>query len=60
VSPISSATIEFVPYQLWCDISNGEMSWDMLFFEFYIPENGKKYCFEIPSETCKLIETRCN
>jgi len=59
VSSLSTATIEFVPYQLWCEITNGYTSWDILSFEFYIPENGKQYCFEIPSETCKLIETRC-
>lgn len=59
VSSLSTATIVFVPYQLWCEISNGYTSWDILSFDLYIPENGKQYCFEIPSETCKLIETRC-
>lgn len=59
VSSLSTAHIAFVPYQLWCTITHGYMSWNILSFEFYIPENGKKYCFEIPSETCKLIETRC-
>jgi hypothetical protein len=53
------ANLLFVPYHLWCAISNGSDTWSMLFFDFAVPENGKQYCFEIKSETCKLIEQRC-
>jgi len=53
------ANLVFAPYKLWCTILDNDTSWDTLYFDFTIPENGKKYCFEIPSETCKLIETRC-
>lgn len=58
-SPLSRATIQFVPYQLWCELTSEYTTWNLLSFEFFLPENGKQYCFEIPSETCKLIETRC-
>ena len=54
------ANLLFVPYHLWCSIANGSTTWATLYFDFIIPENGKKYCFEIKSETCKLIEQRCN
>ena len=54
------ADLIFVPYQLWCTITDGTMSWNILYFDLVIPENGKQYCFEIKSETCKLVETRCN
>lgn len=51
----------FVPYKLWCTITDAEStSWEILYFDLVIPENGKQYCFEIKAETCKLIETRCN
>jgi len=53
------ALLFFVPYQLGCDISDGSVTWDALYFDLKIPQNGKQYCFEIKSETCKLIETRC-
>lgn len=51
---VSAADLRFTPYTLWCVFSG-----KLLSFQVYIPENGKQYCFEIPSETCKLIETRC-
>ncbi|EKD25565.1 MAG: hypothetical protein ACD_80C00016G0002 [uncultured bacterium (gcode 4)] len=50
----------FVPYQLWCGITDGTTSWNILYFNLVIPENGKQYCFEIKSETCKLVEQHCN
>jgi hypothetical protein len=49
----------FTPYQLWCGITDGSNTWENLYFNLTIPENGKQYCFEIASETCKLIEQRC-
>lgn len=56
----TTATLSFKPYQLWCKIMDGDNSWKTLYFTFTVPENGKQYCFEIPSETCKLIEIKCN
>jgi len=54
-----TAQLIFLPYKLWCDIMDNDESWEKLYFDLIVPENGKQYCFEIPSETCKLIETRC-
>lgn len=54
------AKISFIPYVLWCSISNGSTTWSVLYFDFIVPENGKKYCFEITSETCKLVEQHCD
>jgi hypothetical protein len=58
-TPFAVANLLFTPYQLWCGISDGSNSWNILYFDLTIPENGKQYCFEIASETCKLIEQRC-
>jgi len=54
-----TAQLIFLLYKLWCDIMDNDESWEKLYFDLIVPENGKQYCFEIPSETCKLIETRC-
>ncbi len=54
------AELSLVPYKLWCDITDGTDSWNDLYFDLFIPENGKQYCFEITAETCKLIETKCD
>jgi len=52
--------LTFVPYKLWCPITSSPWTtWDVFTFQVYVPENGKQYCFEIASETCKLIEQRC-
>ena len=59
-TPFTTASLFFLPYHIWCAITNGSATWSILYFNVMIPENGKQYCFEIPSETCKLIETRCN
>lgn len=57
----ASANVFFVPYQLWCTITDAQAtSWVILYFHLFVPENGKQYCFEIPSETCKLIERKCD
>lgn len=56
----ATANVFFVPYQLGCTITDSRTTWDILYFDLVIPDNGKQYCFEIPSETCKLIEMRCN
>lgn len=54
------ANLLLVPYHLWCRISNTSTTWNTLYFDLIIPENGKQYCFEIGSQTCKLIEYRCD
>lgn len=51
----SSVSLSFAPYMLGCSFE-----WSLFSFQVFVPENGKQYCFEIPSETCKLIETKCN
>lgn len=52
--------LQFTPYMLWCPITSSQWTTGNIFsFQTYVPENGKQYCFEILSETCKLIETRC-
>lgn len=55
-----SVHLSFTPYVLGCPItsSRGETG-DMFSFQTYMPENGKQYCFEIASETCKLVEIKC-
>jgi len=55
----STASLSLVPYHLWCVIAHGTDTWAVLYFDFVVPENGKKYCFEIKSETCKLVEQHC-
>ena len=57
---LSSVDITFVPYVFGCTIASAGTTGDMFSFKLYVPENGKQYCFEIASETCKLIEKRCN
>ncbi|MCX6823787.1 MAG: type II secretion system protein [candidate division SR1 bacterium] len=52
--------LTFVPYRLGCFITSSQgTTGDLFSFQVYMPENGKQYCFEIKSETCKLIEQRC-
>ncbi len=55
-----SAQVTFTPYKLWCSLAFDWHTGDFLVFQAYVPENGKQYCFEIKSETCKLVETKCN
>lgn len=55
----TSVQVTFTPYILWCSLTSDRTTWSIFTFQTYIPENGKQYCFEIKSETCKLIETRC-
>lgn len=57
---VATVDVQFAPYILWCSLTSAWTTWDMLSFQVYVPENGKQYCFEIKSETCKLIEMRCN
>ncbi len=56
----SSAQIQLVPYMLWCTFMSQGITGNIFSFQFYVPQNGKQYCFEIKSETCKLIEMKCN
>lgn len=51
---LQGVALHFVPYMIGCEFSGHVFS-----FQILIQENGKQYCFEIPSETCKLMETRC-
>ena len=51
----TSVNLSFAPYVLGCSFA-----WSLFSFQVFVPENGKQYCFEIPSETCKLIETKCH
>lgn len=51
---VATVNLNFTPYILGCSFSGHIFS-----FQAYVPENGKQYCFEIASETCKLIEQRC-
>jgi len=56
----NSLQIVFTPYTLSCALIGSQWTTGQLFaFQTYVPENGKQYCFEIKSETCKLIETHC-
>lgn len=55
-----TAKLLFVPYHFWCEILNGPETGNILHFTLFVPDNGKQYCFEIASETCKLIEQRCS
>lgn len=59
--PADTIDIHLTPYILWCPITSWKWTtWDLFSFQIYVPENGKQYCFEIKTETCKLIETRCD
>jgi prepilin-type N-terminal cleavage/methylation domain-containing protein len=56
---LSSVDITLVPYVFGCTIASAGTTGDLFSFRLLVPENGKQYCFEIASETCKLIEKRC-
>ncbi len=57
---VDQALLTFLPYRMGCEISRGDGSLqDTVYFHLLVPENGKQYCFEIASETCKLIERHC-
>lgn len=56
---LEAVNLFFVPYQLGCLITDGKITGDVVYFDLFVKENGKQYCFEIPSETCKLIEIKC-
>jgi hypothetical protein len=58
--PFPNIDITLVPYILWCTIASAWTTWSLFSFQLSIPKNGKQYCFEIKSETCKLVEIRCN
>ena len=51
-----STTLFFTPYHMGCGIIGG--SWTGVSFDLMINAN-KKYCFEIPLDTCKLKELAC-
>lgn len=58
---VGSIALQFTPYILGCMLTS-PVQWttgQVFSFQAYVPENGKQYCFEIKSETCKLIEQRC-
>ncbi len=55
----SSVQIQLVPYILWCILSSQGITGNIFSFQLYVPQNDKQYCFEIKSETCKLVEIRC-
>ncbi len=58
-SSVDFTNLIFTPYKLGCEMTDGRTTWDIVRFTFFVPENGKQYCFEIKSETCKLIEQHC-
>lgn len=58
-SSVEFTNLIFTPYELGCTITDGRTTWDLVRFTFFVPENGKQYCFEIKAETCKLIEQHC-
>lgn len=55
------AILNIKPYQLSCNFSfdNGEPEEWILSFELHIKNSNKKYCFTIPSESCRIIEVKC-
>lgn len=55
-----SVQIVFTPYVLWCPLVSDGNTGNVFTFQMYVAENAKQYCFEIKSETCKLIEQRCD
>ncbi len=60
IKQASNVQIHLVPYQLWCTFTSQDITGNIFLFQLYVPQNGKQYCFEIKSETCKLIETKCD
>lgn len=58
---IDKIYLNLTPYILWCPMVSSQWhTGDIFSFQLYVLENGKKYCFEIKTETCKLVETRCS
>lgn len=56
----STLHLQFSPYMLWCLLTSDVWTlWNIFSFQIYHPKTGKQYCFEIRTETCKLIEKRC-
>jgi prepilin-type N-terminal cleavage/methylation domain-containing protein len=53
--------LKLLPFKLWCDIinTNTNLTWDSLQFNILVGKTQKKYCFEIWSQNCKLIQVNC-
>ncbi len=58
--PYPTIDVVFAPYVLGCSLAAASATWSLFSFHLIVPQNGKQYCFEIASQTCKLIETTCN
>lgn len=52
----NNAILTMEPYNIWCSIN--ELTWSNINLDILVEEN-KRYCFEIKSDTCKLIEKLC-
>jgi len=61
---IENINLQLTPYNIWCEIlgekDSSTFTWNLFSFKIFSKENQKEYCFEIWSDTCKLIEKKCN
>ncbi|MFA5748038.1 MAG: type II secretion system protein [Candidatus Absconditabacterales bacterium] len=53
--------LKLLPFKLGCDIinTNTNLTGDSLQFNILVGKTQKKYCFEIGSQNCKLIQVNC-
>ena len=59
---IENITLHYVPYQISCNISDWDKSYDNIVVLTRV-NNSQDYCFEIKPNNCKLLEvseTLCN
>ena len=55
-SPADQLQLKFVPYTLWCELSNwSESTWLQASFRLFVL-GRQYYCFSLQSSTCKLSE----
>jgi len=56
--PLQSVDINFEPYVLWCELSGGNKTWQILKVKLYVNDN-ENYCIKINSDLCKLEKESC-
>jgi len=57
---LNQASVDIMPYQLWCKIKdNSNQTWSRLDFKIIV-NKAKTYCLYILSLNCKIKEQLCN
>ena len=60
---VENVNLQLTPYNIGCEIFSKKdssiLTWNLISFQLFSQDNQKEYCFEIWSDTCKLIEKKC-